>query len=98
MRRSLAVTFAALALTFALAGLAAAQPYPPMPPPQIEGPPLPRPGTRYAWVPGHWQWNGVRYDWRRGHYVLRAAGRREFIPGHWGQRGPTWVWVPDRWR
>jgi hypothetical protein len=44
-------------------------PYPP-PAPIVEYRPA-EPYYRAVWVPGHWQWNGRRYVWRRGHY--RAA-------------------------
>jgi hypothetical protein len=98
MRKTLRLTAAALVLTLGFTGLAAAQAYPPPPALRPEGPPPPPPGDRYAWVPGHWHWDGVRYIWRRGHYVIRAAGWHEFVPGHWAQRGPRWVWIPDGWR
>nr|WP_321986008.1 hypothetical protein [uncultured Lichenicoccus sp.] len=44
----------------------------PAPAPIVERAPPPPPGY-YAWRPGHWRWNGYRYVWITGHYVLRPA-------------------------
>ncbi len=45
---------------------------PPPPAPLVEAAPPPPPGV-YVWRPGHWRWNGFRYVWVRGHYVVRPA-------------------------
>jgi hypothetical protein len=81
----------------ALASAASAQPYyppayGPVPPPRYEAVPPP-PGERVVWRPGHWRWDGVRYDWIPGHYVERPVVANRWIPGHWvnGPRGPFWV-------
>jgi hypothetical protein len=42
---------------------------PPAPIPIVEQVPPPPPGY-YVWRPGHWRWNGYRYVWVRGHYVI----------------------------
>ncbi len=97
MRRSLLVAFAVCALTAGPAGVALAQPSA-IPPPYAEEPPPPLPGPRYIWEPGHWHWDGVGWEWRRGHYIIRNVGWHEFVPGHWAQRGPGWVWIPGHWR
>jgi WXXGXW repeat (2 copies) len=69
-------------------------PYQPPPPPVEEvvvaaPPPAPieevRPPPPFAqavWVPGYWQWSGVRYVW--------AAGR-------WSPRPAGYMWEPHRW-
>ncbi len=90
-----------LAATLALGGLvpAVAQPpYPPVPPPRYEIVPPP-PGPRAAWVPGHWNWNGTRYVWIRGHYVRRGPHWGRWAPGHWiwAPRVGRWVWRPGHW-
>lgn len=76
---------------------AAAQPYPPLPPPRYEPVPPP-PGGRYVWENGHWQWNGVQYVWVPGRYVVRRPGWGRYAPGHWAVRHGRWVWVPAHWR
>ncbi len=78
------------------AGVASAQPAR-IPEPYAETPP-PLPGPRYVWEPGHWHWDGVGWEWHRGHYAIRHVGWHEFVPGHWDQRGPRWVWIPAHWR
>lgn len=89
-----------LALAFATAGAALAQPaYPPIPPPRYELVPPPMGGPR-IWEPGHWQWNGVRYIWVSGRYVPRQPRYRRYVPGHWqfAPRAGHYVWRPAHWQ
>jgi hypothetical protein len=70
------------------------------PPMRVETVPPP-PSPVHEWVPGHWQWNGREYVWRRGHYVRRPTpaaywvadgwvpapnGHWRYVPGHWAYR------------
>lgn len=100
MRRSLALTLAGV-IAVASVTPAVAQPpppYPPVPPPRYETAPPP-PGPRYAWVPGHWRWDGYRYVWISGRYVIRHAGWGHWVPGRWvwSPRFGRWVWRPGHW-
>lgn len=52
-------------------------PPPPALPPVAPPPPAPNPDAVY--VPGSWFWNGTRYAWRGGAYVMAQPG---------------WVWMP----
>ncbi|MBE7209975.1 MAG: YXWGXW repeat-containing protein [Gluconacetobacter diazotrophicus] len=68
---------AALMLALPVAGCVY---YPPPPPPRRPPPPAPvvevipaAPSAVYVWRPGHWRWDGYRYNWVRGRYVLRPA-------------------------
>ncbi len=98
MRKDIRVALAALALVAGLAAPALAQPpYAPVPPLRAEVVPPP-PGARYVWVPGYWRWNGVRYAWERGRYLLRPTRYRAWVPAHWAQRGGGWAWVGGHWR
>ncbi len=103
MRKSIRVACATLAVLTGLAGpmsagSALAQPaYAPIPPPRAEVVPPP-PGGHAVWVPGHWRWNGVRYVWLRGRYLIRPARYTAWEPEHWALRGGVWVWVPGHWR
>ena len=69
---------ASIVLSATLGGCTYAEPVPvaaappPPPPVYVEQPPPP-PAAAYVWRPGHWRWNGVRYVWIRGHYVLRPV-------------------------
>ena len=61
---------------------------------QDEPPPLraertPRARRGYEWVPGYWDWNGVRHVWRPGHYERLRRGQV--------YRQPEWVRTPDGW-
>lgn len=69
MRRCLTVL-----LLGGLCGCVYVPPRPAGPPPAavVENVPPPPPGY-YVWRPGHWRWNGYRYVWARGHYVVRPA-------------------------
>lgn len=104
MRKDIRVTLAAplfgVGLMAAVAAPALAQPalpYPPPPAPQAEAVPA-APGSQYVWEPGHWHWNGVRYVWMHGRYVIRAAGWSAYVPGAWHWNGVRWVWIPAHWR
>ena len=82
---------ASLALLTLVSTAAMAQPgYPPIPAPEVEsGPPPPPPGpeAQYVLVPGHWHWDGVRYDrWVARHWTIRRAGYGHFVPGAWRPR------------
>ena len=96
------VFFAAL-LTAGLGAAASAQPMPPYPhgwqappaPPYETVPPPP--GHAYIWAPGHWHWNGYKYRWIRGHYVLRHPGWHHWANGHWAVIGGRWAWIPGHW-
>lgn len=70
----------------------------PAPPPPLRAETVPPPpSAAYVWQPGHWHWNGVRYVWVRGHYVVRQVGWQHWVHGHWALRGGAWVWVPAHW-
>ena len=65
----------ALACLAALAGCVIEQPVayrPVAPAPRGAAGPVAPPGA-YVWRPGHWRWNGFRYVWVRGHYVVRPV-------------------------
>ncbi len=55
------------------------------------------PGGRSEWVAGHWRWNGSRYVWIPGRYVVRPVAYTHWVPEHWANRGGAWVWVPGHW-
>ncbi|HLH37002.1 MAG TPA: hypothetical protein VKX41_20180 [Alloacidobacterium sp.] len=67
------------------------------PPVVVERPgPPPRPG--YVWVGGYHRWDGYRYVWVPGHYVLPPRPRAVWVPGHWVERRGGWVFVEGHWR
>ncbi len=92
------LTLAAVLAVGSLGPAVAQPPYPPVPPPRYEIVP-PRPGPHAAWMPGHWNWNGTRYVWIRGHYVRRWPRGGHWAPGHWvwAPRAGRWVWRQGRW-
>lgn len=99
MRRSFRLLLAVV-LASCPAGIAWGQqvpPYGPVPPPRVEVVPPP-PAARYIWQPGHWHWNGYRYVWIAGRYVIRQPHYAQYVPGHWALRGPNWVWIPAHWQ
>lgn len=103
-RRTLAKALLGAAFATAAGSLAAAQPMPPyppgwrpVPPPRSEYVP-PRPGAAYVWVPGHWHWNGYRYIWIGGRYVVRQSGWHHWVDGHWAVIHGRWTWIPGHWR
>lgn len=59
-------------------------------------PPPPAPG--YVWNPGYWSWNGIKYVWVPGRYVVAPFPHARWIGGRWVHRGHRWAWVDGRWR
>jgi hypothetical protein len=101
-RRGFAKLFLGLATAGGVLGgtEAMAQTYPgnygPVPPRQYEVVPV-APGPGYVWRPGHWFWNGHRYLWIRGAYIIRQPHWHHWVDGHW-VRGPGgWVWIDGHW-
>lgn len=67
-------------------------------------PPAPRVEVRPAmpfagavWIPGYWQWNGVRHVWVAGRWSAPRAGWH-WQPNHWRHTPRGWIWVPGHWR
>lgn len=89
----------AAGLLLGLSGCVVATPvasYPPVPPARAEYIP-PAPGGRSEWVAGHWRWNGSRYVWIPGRYLVRPVAYTHWVPEHWANRGGAWMWVPGHW-
>lgn len=59
-------------------------------------PPPPAPGT--VWTPGYWSWNGAKYVWVPGQYVVAPFPDAIWIGGRWVPRGGHWTWVDGHWR
>jgi hypothetical protein len=98
MRRLLSTAILAGALAL---GAASAQVYvrmgPPPPPPR-EYVPV-RPGPRYVWVGGFQRWDGARYVYVPGRWVLPPRPYyHQWVPGHWRETRRGWVWVEGHWR
>jgi hypothetical protein len=78
-------------------------PMPPYPPGWKPPPPLryeavpPPPGASYAWVPGHWRWDGYRYIWVAGRYDVRRPSWHRWVNGRWVVVNGRWTWVPGHW-
>ncbi|MBV9679495.1 MAG: YXWGXW repeat-containing protein [Acidobacteriaceae bacterium] len=91
---------ALLAGTLAL-GAANAQVYVrvgPPPPPRREFIPA-RPGPQYVWIAGFQRWDGARYVYVPGRWVLPPGPRyRQWVPGHWRNTRHGWIWVEGHWR
>ncbi len=68
---------------------------PPPPPREVV---IVRPGPRYVWVSGYYQWDGRRYRWVAGYWTLPPRGRSAWIPGRWERRDGMHIWIDGRWR
>jgi hypothetical protein len=67
---------------------------PPAPPVEAVPPP-PAPG--YVWNPGYWSWDGSKYVWVTGRYVVPPYPDALWIGGKWVHRGERWAWVDGHW-
>lgn len=74
------------------------------PPPAPTPPPLRieergvAPTTTYAWIPGHWEWNGRDWDWAHGKWVEPPYTEAVWVPSQWEWNDHEWVWVPGHWK
>ena len=57
-------------------------------------PPQPRDGL--VWIPGFWEWDGVRYIWRDGYWADERPGF-EYVPAAWILVGGGWRLEPGHW-
>lgn len=74
-------------------------------PPPFEAPPKPllerrpgQPSSAYVWQDGYWDWDGIRYIWRSGTWVVAPPGK-EWVQHQWvhsSKRG--WVLFDGFWR
>jgi WXXGXW repeat (2 copies) len=67
------------------------------PPPQRAEIPPPAPSPQALWRTGHWNWDGTRYVWARGHYIERPTPTANWLPGYWEESPDGWTWVEGRW-
>ena len=56
-----------------------------------------KPGPKYTWVAGHWNWNGNRYVWKDGHWT-KTKKNSSWVAGHWKKTPRGHVWVGGHWR
>jgi hypothetical protein len=68
------------------------------PPPPVVERHAPPPGRGYTWVAGYHRWDGHRYIWVGGRWVVPPRPRAIWIPGHWVDSPRGWFWRPGHWR
>ena len=56
------------------------------------------PGPGYVWTPGYHRWNGSRYVWVGGRWVLPPRPGVVWVPPHWAPRRGGYVFVSGHWR
>ena len=66
------------------------------PAPIVETPPPP-PAPAAVWTPGYWSWDGARYVWVPGQYVVAPFPGAIWVGGRWVHSGPHWGWVDGHW-
>ncbi len=101
MKRFLAI--GALAMALSTGAAHAASLYvrfgPPAPPREVV---VVRPGPRHVWVPGYYRWQGGRYAWVGGVWVVPPRHRAVWVPGYWAprhhHRDGGYIWVRGYWR
>ena len=68
------------------------------PPAPIYDARIPPPGPGYVWIVGYHRWDGGRYVWVPGHWIVPPRARAPWIPGHWAQDNRGWYFVEGHWR
>jgi len=59
---------------------------------------VPAPGRGYVWTPGYHRYDGGRYVWAPGAWVMPPRGRAHWVPAHWTRHRGGWVLVEGHWR
>ncbi len=73
---------------------------PPAPPSQPDEAYMPQPPTPDAvWINGYWAWDGSRYIWAAGHWIIPPPQYHAYIPPHWAYRPDgSYVYIRGYWR
>lgn len=72
-------------------------PPPVQPAPVVEAVPA-SPGPGYAWVAGHWVWNGSAWYWEAGHWAEAPQTLTVWVPGCWVDGPSGRYWQPGHWQ
>ena len=97
MKRPLLLAFTSIVLA-AGSGLNAQVIVNVQPPRPIEEPRLAPPGAGYVWTRGYHRWDGARYVWSPGAWVLPPRPRAVWVEHRWVRRRGGWVFVEGHWR
>lgn len=72
---------------------------------QVPPPPAPpldvvseQPTPSAIWVAGYYGFDGYRYNWVAGHWVIPPPNCTMFVRPHWAYRGGSYVYVRGYWR
>jgi hypothetical protein len=96
MRTALALA-ALLALPGCVVASGGCPAVPAMPAEAMPKPPVAEPAP--TWQPGHVDWDGTRYSFVPGRWILRTGPDTMWMPAHW-ERDPGEAacrWVPAHW-
>jgi hypothetical protein len=76
-----------------------AQP-PPMPPPPTPDVVVAQPAPQAVWLAGYWAYTGQgsRYVWVPGHWEIPPPQYRVYVAPHWVNRGGGYAYVQGYWR
>lgn len=82
---------------------AAIQPYvrlAPSAPPQnlLETKPQPTLPMKQIWRPGHWDYDGAKFNWIAGSYMLRPDPTATWIADRWEKHTYGWAYIPGHWK
>jgi hypothetical protein len=67
------------------------------PPPVVEARPI-APSPRHVWIEGYHRWDGHRYVWVGGRWVIPPRRGVVWVPGHWDRRPGGYIWIEGHWR
>ncbi len=56
------------------------------------------PGPKYVWIGGYHRWNGSRYIWVPGKWIVPPRHGAVWVAPRWVPRNGGYVFVAGRWR
>ena len=54
-------------------------------------------GSPFVWLPGAWNWTGVRYVWSDGNWAMPPQRGQVWVPGQWFGVSEAGAWQPGQW-
>ncbi|HEY1904474.1 MAG TPA: hypothetical protein VGG91_00450 [Myxococcaceae bacterium] len=68
------------------------------PPPAVRVERVPvAPSPRHVWVPGGWWWDGARYEWRAGAWMVPPGLGEVWVPASWHFENGQWTYYAGYW-
>jgi len=72
----------------------------PSPPPKniLEQKLIPTKPMKQIWREGHWDYDGRKFIWVKGEYILRPDPTASWVADRWEKHSYGWGFIPGHWK